>query len=101
MRDYAIDYGASTNKYAGERREFTWDCSHAEVIYEPGKCIDCGICIQIAEASRESLGLTFIGRGFTVRVAVPFTETLAQGLRKVAADCIAACPTGALSAKAI
>ncbi len=99
LREYAIDYGASTSKYAGERREFNWDCTHAEVIYEPDKCIACGICVQLAEASREPLGLSYIGRGFTVRVAVPFNEKIAQGLRNVARECINACPTGALAAK--
>ncbi len=99
LRDYALEYGAAAGKYSGERREFTWDCSHPEVIYEPGKCIDCGICIQIAEQAREPLGLSFIGRGFAVRVAVPFNEEIARGLRRVARECLAACPTGALAPK--
>ncbi len=76
LRDYALDYGAQASKYSGERREFTVERSHPEVIYEPGKCIDCGICIQIAEEAREPLGLSFIARGFAVRVAVPFNERL-------------------------
>ena len=72
---------------------------HPDVIYEPGKCIDCGICIEIATQAGEQLGLTFVGRGFDVRVAVPFEATLAEGLRQAAAQCVAACPTGALAFK--
>jgi NADH dehydrogenase/NADH:ubiquinone oxidoreductase subunit G len=34
-----------------------------------------------------------------VRVAVPFNESLAEGLRLAAAQCVAACPTGALAFK--
>ncbi len=69
------------------------------VIYEPGKCIDCGLCIQIAATAKEPLGLTFIGRGFDVRVGVPFNRPLEEALSKVAAECVAACPTAALAWK--
>ena len=69
------------------------------VIYEPGKCIKCGLCIRITSNHSEALGLTFIGRGFDVRVGVPFNRSIAQGLRRVAAQCVAACPTGALAFK--
>ena len=69
------------------------------MIFEPGKCIVCGICVQLAEAGREELGLTYVGRGFDVRVAVPFDRGLDEGLKKVAHRVVAACPTGALAAR--
>jgi NADH dehydrogenase/NADH:ubiquinone oxidoreductase subunit G len=59
-------------------------------------CIACGLCVQIAERAREPLGLTFIGRGFAVRVGVPFNAPLAEALTRMAAECARACPTGAL-----
>ena len=71
---------------------------HAEVIYEPGKCIDCGLCIQIAAAAGEPLGLTLVGRGFDVRVAVPLDRPLAEALRRWRRS-VAACPTAALAWK--
>ena len=99
LRDYGREYGASTAKYHSERRHFTRDASHPAVVYEPGKCIDCGICVQIASREKKALGLAFVGRGFEVRVAVPFNETLADGLADVARECALACPTGALAVK--
>jgi len=69
------------------------------VIYEPGKCIDCGLCIQVATEAGEELGLTFVGRGFDVRVAVPFEHSMAEGLKVTARRCVEACPTGALAFK--
>src|SRR3989304_293065 len=99
LRKYADLYGADTRRYKGQRREFEQDANHTDVIYEPGKCIDCGLCIQIAAAAGESLGLTFIGRGFEVRVAVPLDRHLDEALRQVAAKCAGACPTGALVMK--
>lgn len=99
LRDYAEIYQANPNRYKGERRLFEQHVQHPDVIYEPGKCIDCGLCIQIASEAGESLGLTFIGRGFNVRMAVPFNHSIAEGLQKVSDQCVAACPTGALAFK--
>jgi predicted molibdopterin-dependent oxidoreductase YjgC len=97
LRDYSEIYGAKARRYKGERRSFVQNREHPDVIYEPGKCIACGLCVRIAEEAREELGLTFIGRGFDVRVAVPFDRSIAEGLKTTALQCAAACPTGALS----
>ncbi|HUT58652.1 MAG TPA: FAD-dependent oxidoreductase [Phycisphaerae bacterium] len=97
LRIYAEAYHAHPGRYRTARRRFEQQRDHPRVVYEPGKCIDCGLCIKIAERHREPLGLTFIGRGFDVRVAVPFGRSLAEGLSRAAADCVAACPTGALA----
>lgn len=97
LRQYAIEYGANPSKYAGERRRFVQDRTHPEVIYEPGKCIACGLCVQFASELGAPLGLTFLGRGFQVRVGAPFSETLVEGLKQGAETCSKVCPTGALS----
>ncbi len=99
LRRYAQAYDAKQTRYKADRGPFVQQLQHPNVIYEPGKCIDCGICIQIASALGEPLGLTFVGRGFDVRVAVPFGESLAEGLRVAGAACVNACPTGALAFK--
>jgi ferredoxin len=99
LRQYAQAYDARQARYKAERRKFVQRAEHPDLLYEPGKCIDCGLCIQIASAAKEKLGLAFVGRGFDVRVAVPFDASLAEGLQVAAAECVAACPTGALAFK--
>ena len=79
-----------------ERRHLTIQ-RQGGTVYEPGKCIACGICVRLTKLHQAPLGLAFIGCGFNVRVGVPFDEPLDAALRSLAADCVAACPTGALA----
>jgi len=96
LRQYASDAGAVPTRFRGQRRPFRRDATHPDIVYESGKCIQCGRCVRIAEQAREEFGLTFVGRGFTVRTAAPLDETLQAGLRRTALQCAEACPTGAL-----
>lgn len=122
LRQYGQDYGAKPTRYKSERRLFTQQLQSrtnchlgkdsalpevqtggsgsigaGDIIYEPGKCINCGLCVQTAAKAGEELGLTFVGRGFDVRVAVPFDRSIAQALKHSADQCVNACPTGALA----
>ncbi len=99
LQHYAELYGADTTRYRSLRRTFEQHVQPGGIVFEPGKCILCGLCVQIAERAREQLGLTFIGRGFDVRIGVPFDQSLEEGLRQTGRECVAACPTGALAFK--
>ena len=97
LKRYAEMYGADPNRYKGQRAVLIRNLQHSDVIYEPGKCINCGLCIEIAAEAGEPLGLTFIGRGFDVRVGVPFDRSMQEALGRVARQCVEACPTAALA----
>lgn len=98
LRVYSDLYNAKQRKYAGtSRKTFKQVRQHSNIIYEPGKCIKCALCVQITERESEVLGLSFIGRGFDVEVGVPFNESLDKALTSTAQKCVEACPTAALA----
>mgnify|MGYP001814640580 FL=1 len=100
LRLYSDAYGADQKRFKPETRQLcTKQAQHNEVIYEPSKCIKCGICVRLTAQYREDFGFTFIGRGFDVVIGIPFNESLAAGLKKVALEVADACPTGAISRK--
>ena len=99
LRQLSHVYAAKPTRYKSGRRALELNSEHDQVIYESGKCISCGLCVKITEAMGETLGLTFVGRGFNLRVAVPLDGALADALTRTARHCVDACPTGALAMK--
>jgi ferredoxin len=99
LRHYGSQYGVQAQRFKGERRRMEPDQSHGEVVYDPGKCILCGLCLRVAEAAGEARGFSFVGRGFPTRVAVPLGGQLLDGLAVCARECADVCPTAALSLK--
>jgi len=96
LQHYAEVYGADANRYRAGRRPFERQAQRAGVVFEPGKCILCGICVRLTEMAADPLGLTFAGRGFEARLAAPFGHSIEEGLGRVAEECVRHCPTGAL-----
>ena len=100
LRQYSDEYGADRRRYLPiNRKQVTKQFGHDLIIYEPEKCIKCGLCVEITKANKELTGLTHVGRGFDVKISAPFNKTLAEALNKTAIQCAEACPTGAISLK--
>lgn len=98
LRKYADQYGADQREFpADERRHLKLIGKVESVIFESGKCIKCGLCIKVSRQAGEKLGLTFVGRGYSSELTVPFEKALEEGLTVSAEACVNACPTGALA----
>jgi len=98
LREFSNQFQADQKRFnSGERKTVEKFVHREGIIYEPTKCIKCGICVRLTRLHQEELGLTFIGRGFDVKVGVPFNEEIQNGLKKTAILVADACPTGALS----
>ena len=100
LRIYSHEYSADQKKYKRkERAEVQKEINHDLIVYETEKCIRCGLCVDICEKDGEALGLTYVGRGFDMRITVPFNREISETLEKVAIKCAEACPTAALALK--
>jgi len=97
VRQLATEYHADSARFVGERRSFERDISHPDVVFEPGKCILCGACVQVTTLAGETLGLSFVGRGFAKGVTIPFHRPMAETLKKSAKRAAEVCPTGAIT----
>lgn len=98
LRIYSHTHNADQRRFkSAERKKIIKQFQHDRVIFEPSKCIRCGICVDICKEHEEAFGLTFIGRGFDIEIGIPFDENLGEGLTKVAEEVVRECPTGALA----
>jgi ferredoxin len=98
LRRYAEEYGLAPRLHRTMTRPAVEPVQRAgDIFFEPGKCIKCGICVELTRIAGEKLGMAFEGRGLASRVRVPFGGSLADGLGETARECAGACPTGALA----
>ncbi|MHC5082961.1 MAG: 2Fe-2S iron-sulfur cluster-binding protein [Planctomycetota bacterium] len=101
LRNLATELAARQSTWQGSKNLFEQVTAHEKIIFEPGKCIKCGLCIQTAQKKGQSIGLAFKGRGFQMSVGVSLEKTFTEGLTTAAEKCVQVCPTGALAMKSV
>ncbi len=98
LRRYAEEYGLAPQvKRTMPRPPILPIERYDEVIFEPGKCIKCGICVEMTQAEGLAMGMTMTCRGLNSRLQPTFAGTLEAGLGPLAEACARACPTAALA----
>lgn len=98
LRNLSDFYNAKQQTYNfGERKTLKKVFQNNVLVYEPEKCIKCGLCIKVVSKNKELAGLAYIGRGFEMKIDTPFEKSLEEAISTSAKECILACPTGALA----
>jgi len=98
LRTHSDKYCANQQKYKfGKRKSVRKYFQNEVLVYEPEKCIKCGLCIEIVGKQKKLTGLAYVGRGFDIFIGIPFCKSMQQAIADLAGDCIRTCPTGALS----
>lgn len=133
LRAIAAEYGAKPSRFVGggmrkvasilpqffqSRAPATGELRNYS--FEPAKCIDCGLCVQISTAFAQQqhlfetpdatcsdaaspyipagpIGVTFAERGFQVQIRPPFHRSLEAAFAGCAEVCAAHCPTAGLA----
>lgn len=96
LHHYASMYDCDAKRFRGDGRPFEGRIVGEHVTVELGKCILCGICVQIADEAEDAAGLEFLGRSTETRLGPPHGYTIDQALGSAAQQCAEACPTGAI-----
>ena len=96
LHHYAAMYECDSHHYRHEGRPYEGRVVGEQVVLETGKCILCGICVQLAREADDAVGLSVLGRSIDTRLAPPPGYTLDQALGSAARRCAESCPTGAI-----
>ncbi len=99
LRDFATRFGAKPDRFAGNKREYRRDDSHAVLVYEEHKCIQCGSCVRACDELLNSSCMGFAGRGFEARVKPALDRKLALINSGELPKLVEFCPVGALTLK--
>jgi formate dehydrogenase major subunit len=99
LRELASEYGASPERWEGEKREYYVDKSHPELILESNKCILCGCCVRFSKEIKNTDVLGFVNRGFKTTVKPAFNKKLGEIDFNFAKELAEVCPSGAIALK--
>lgn len=99
LRKHSDELDATPTAYKlAVRKKYHVELSQsAGIIYEQGKCIKCGLCIQVSKTNPQQ-ALTFTGRGYNTRVVAPMGMSFDDLPEELIREIIDICPTGAMSA---
>ncbi len=91
--------GVKTRHFEGERKKFDLDLSSPSIVRDPNKCILCGRCVRACREIQGVNAIDFAGRGFGATVSTAYNSPINESVCANCGQCIAVCPTAALSEK--
>ncbi len=89
----------SENRFTGYNHDYIRDDSHAFILREPSRCIDCGRCAQVCSEVVGAACYDFMRIGFDTLVTTPLDMSLNDTPCVSCGRCAETCPTGALMPK--
>ncbi|MDR2083840.1 MAG: [FeFe] hydrogenase, group A [Bacteroidales bacterium] len=96
LQTLAQDLGIRQITYQGEQSTYRMDTSPA-IIRDVDKCIMCRRCEMMCNTVQTVGALSAINRGFEAVVAPAFEQDLIKSTCTYCGQCVAVCPTGALT----
>jgi predicted molibdopterin-dependent oxidoreductase YjgC len=87
------------NRFTGTNHDYLRDDSHAFILREPARCIDCGRCATVCKEIVGAACYDFMRSGFDTLVTTPLDMSLNTTPCVSCGRCAETCPTGALMPK--
>lgn len=97
LQQLAHDLGIRRIHYQGETHNEPIDDNSHSIIRDPNKCILCKRCETMCTEIQTVGALTDIGRGFFTTVGSAFNLPMNETTCTFCGQCLAVCPTGALT----
>jgi len=97
LQSLAADLGIREVRYDGETSFFHMDTSSYSVTRDPAKCVLCRRCESMCTNVQTVGVLSAINRGFHTIVGTAFDTPLIATQCTFCGQCVAVCPTGALT----
>ncbi len=87
------------NRFTGTNHDYIRDDSHAFILREPSRCIDCGRCANVCKEVVGAACYDFMRTSFDTLVTTPLDMSLNTTPCVSCGRCAETCPTGALMPK--
>nr|WP_100066131.1 NADH-dependent [FeFe] hydrogenase, group A6 [Miniphocaeibacter massiliensis] len=97
LQKLAADLGIRKIHYSGEKNNFKIDVDSLSIKRDPNKCILCKRCETACNETQTVGALATIGRGFNTYVGSTFDRSMHNTVCTFCGQCVAVCPTGALT----
>ncbi|GAA3658289.1 NADH-dependent [FeFe] hydrogenase, group A6 [Asaccharospora irregularis] len=97
LQKIAQDLGIRGVQFKGAKNELPIDNSSKSIIRDPNKCILCRRCETMCNEIQKVGVLSAVNRGFDTSISTFFNTDLSETNCTYCGQCIAVCPTGALS----
>ena len=96
LQDLAIRLGLKKVHYKGEMSTYRRDMSPS-IVRDMDKCIMCRRCENVCNNVQTVGALSAVNRGFQAVIATAFEDDIKNSPCVMCGQCVAVCPTGALS----
>lgn len=97
LQSMASDLGVRNISYEGDEPRFEIDKSSYSIVRDPNKCIRCRRCETMCNEVQTVGVYSAVGRGFNTVVKTAFDLPLHKTSCTFCGQCLAVCPTGALT----
>ncbi|PRR77216.1 NADP-reducing hydrogenase subunit HndC [Clostridium liquoris] len=97
LQKLAADMNIKSIKYTGEKSKFPKDTSSFSIIRDLDKCILCRRCVTMCNEVQTVGVLSPVNRGFHTVISPAFSSPMIETNCTFCGQCVAVCPTGALT----
>jgi pyruvate ferredoxin oxidoreductase beta subunit len=100
LQNLGVEYGITTNPLVTKTsrvRTVEPQYEHPFIRRDMERCISCGRCVRVCRDVAGPACYDFTGRGFTMKVDTPYSDSLQLAECISCGRCVTTCPTGALT----